>query len=67
MWAICNFLFGCHHRVLSWPMTVHKPGKRTYVVCLTCGAEFDYDFKTMQRCQDRKQMPATPETNYAIQ
>jgi hypothetical protein len=49
--ALYQLVFGCWHRNLSWPLTVRKPRKRTYVVCLKCGSEFDYDFETMQLCQ----------------
>ena len=51
--ALFNLIFGCHHRALSWPLSVNKPRRRTYVVCLSCGAEFDYDFETMQVCRGR--------------
>jgi hypothetical protein len=46
----------CHHKKLSFPITIVgnrpllKPSKhkRTYVVCLQCGMEFDYDWKNMR-------------------
>ena len=56
---IANFLdlfFGCWHKNYSFPITV-KPGQRrtgaasatgTYVVCLECGKEFAYDWRTMK-------------------
>ncbi len=56
---IANFLdlfFGCWHKNYSFPITV-KPGHRrtgaasvtgTYVVCLDCGKEFAYDWRTMK-------------------
>ena len=46
-----RLFFGCRHRNLSWPLTVRTPRKRTYVVCLNCGTEFDYDFEAMQLCE----------------
>ncbi len=46
--ALFENIFGCGHRKLSWPLTVRQPRKRTYVVCLRCGTEFDYDFETLQ-------------------
>jgi len=49
--AIFDLTFGCRHRAFSWPLTVREPRKRTYVVCLSCGTEFDYDFEAMQLCQ----------------
>jgi hypothetical protein len=51
-------LFGCTHRRTTFPLT---PGRRsgysaetvetrgkTYVACLDCGKEFDYDWRTMR-------------------
>lgn len=55
---IANFmdiLFGCWHSNYSFPITskqnrhtaaAHVTG--TYVVCLDCGREFPYDWKTMK-------------------
>lgn len=49
-------LFGCWHTNMSFPITM-KPVERrsqaawrtgTYVVCLDCGKEFAYDWKSMQ-------------------
>ena len=48
--------FGCWHSHYSFPITI-RPGARrsqaasltgTYVVCLDCGKEFAYDWKTMK-------------------
>ena len=53
---ILDALFGCWHKQISFPQT-SKPGQRrceaatqtgTYVVCLDCGTEFAYDWKTMR-------------------
>jgi hypothetical protein len=56
--SLVNTLFGCAHSRTTFPMT---PGRRngaitakntthlgTYVVCLDCGKEFTYDWKTMR-------------------
>ena len=47
-----DLLFGCHHRLITRPITpVHKPNSQpacTYVVCLECGKQFNYDTRTMQ-------------------
>ena len=67
MWDHCNYFFGCNHRALSWPRTRRKPGKRTYVVCLSCGTEFDYDFTTMRRRSNTTQITPNPDGRYAIQ
>src|ERR1700704_2814304 len=47
-----NLLFRCNHRRLTSPFTpVGKKGVQpgeTYVVCLDCGKQFDYDLKEMR-------------------
>jgi hypothetical protein len=55
--SLMNLVFGCPHRRTTFPMT---PGRRsgfaqhasahhgTYVVCLDCGKEFDYDWSEMR-------------------
>jgi hypothetical protein len=49
-----NTLFGCSHRKTTFPLT---PGRalginalraQTYVVCLDCGREFEYDWDKMR-------------------
>jgi hypothetical protein len=57
---LMNSLFGCGHRRTSFPMTPSRRNaftasnytgpKRngTYVVCLDCGKEFDYNWKEMR-------------------
>jgi hypothetical protein len=52
---LMDVLFGCWHSNYSFPLTA-KTGNRaaaaqatgTYVVCLDCGKEFPYDWKTMK-------------------
>jgi hypothetical protein len=51
--ALFDLIFGCCHRRCSWPLTVRQPRTRTYVTCLSCGAEFDYDLQTMQRSRPK--------------
>jgi hypothetical protein len=53
--TLLNALFGCSHRRTTFPLTpARKVGKSngrngaTYVVCLDCGKEFDYDWKEMR-------------------
>jgi hypothetical protein len=43
------FLFGCPHRKIAFPITM-KIGheKRTYRICLVCGAELAYDAERME-------------------
>jgi len=56
MTNLIDMLFGCRHKQVSFPMT-SKPGPHraaaasltgTYVVCLTCGREFPYDWAEMK-------------------
>jgi hypothetical protein len=46
-----EFLFGCHHRVITRPITpVYKHQSKpscAYVTCLECGKQFHYDTKNM--------------------
>lgn len=58
MSSFFNALFGCGHRRTSFPITSAKRSaggthsgsskKATYVVCLDCGQEFNYDWKAMR-------------------
>jgi predicted transcriptional regulator len=54
--SLLNSLFGCSHNRTTFPLT---PSRRTqlsseasrqgtYVVCLDCGKEFDYNWKEMR-------------------
>ena len=51
---LMNTLFGCSHRRTTFPQTpARKVGKSigrnsTYVVCLDCGKEFDYNWQEMR-------------------
>jgi hypothetical protein len=60
-------LFGCSHKRTTFPITptrrsqVSSDGQRkkaTYVVCLDCGKEFDYNWKEM-----RLESPAVSHAN----
>ena len=44
---LLDFLFGCWHRNMSFPVTSDRK-KGPYVVCLTCGREFTYDWHRMK-------------------
>ena len=52
--SLLNVLFGCSHRRTTFPMTpARKVGmsnshNATYVVCLDCGKEFDYNWQEMR-------------------
>jgi hypothetical protein len=51
-------LFGCSHQRTTFPITARgrrllgaraaAASNRTYVVCLDCGKEFDYDWQSMR-------------------
>ena len=49
-----NILFGCNHDKTTFPQTRRFengsgiPRVRTYIACLDCGREFDYDWQSMQ-------------------
>jgi hypothetical protein len=52
--SLLNALFGCSHQRTTFPIT---PARRaTYVACLDCGKEFDYNWKEMRRI-DRAASP----------
>src|SRR5690349_19896588 len=50
--TVLNLLFRCSHRRITRPITpvskVGEPHGGTYVVCLDCGKQFDYDPKEMR-------------------
>jgi hypothetical protein len=46
--AMFNLLFGCAHRKTTFPLTAGRSRGAAYVVCLDCGAEFEYDWKQMR-------------------
>lgn len=53
---VVDMFFGCWHKRYSFPITARAGQRRseaalptgTYVVCLDCGKEFPYDWKTMK-------------------
>lgn len=65
MWnALLNFLVGCSHSTTSFPLTTrrkldnHASRIETYVVCLECGKEFEYDW--VQMCIKKPVRVPTP-------
>lgn len=48
--TIMRLLFGCAHERTTFPITTRNQatGARTYIVCLDCGREFEYDWQTMR-------------------
>jgi len=68
--SVLNALFGCGHQRTTFPIT---PGRRpagtsltsstptnaaTYVVCLDCGKQFAYDWRSMRKGD--QMVPAPP-------
>ena len=55
--SILNVVFGCSHERTTFPITPNRNSSsfmsdslrnRTYVVCLDCGKEFEYNWKDMR-------------------
>ena len=66
---IVDALFGCSHARTTFPLTPRRtkgligPRTGTYVVCLDCGREFAYDWKSMTvgaPIAPRSQPPSEP-------
>ena len=53
---LIDSIFGCSHQRTTFPITRGRKlssaqinaSSRTYVVCLDCGKEFDYNWQAMQ-------------------
>ncbi len=54
--SLLNAMFGCSHKRTTFPITparrtqvsAESARRGTYVVCLDCGKEFDYNWKDMK-------------------
>jgi hypothetical protein len=47
--SLLNAFLGCSHKRTTFPLTEARTArKRTYVSCLDCGREFDYNWKQMK-------------------
>jgi len=50
--TVLNLLFRCPHHRLTRPVApvtkVGQPSSQSYVVCLDCGKQFEYDVKQMR-------------------
>ncbi len=50
--SLVNLLFRCPHRRLTRPVApitkTGQPHSQSYVVCLDCGKQFEYDIKEMR-------------------
>jgi hypothetical protein len=52
---LVEHVFGCRHGNYTFPMTIKRgrnsgthASRATYVVCLECGKELNYDWSTMK-------------------
>lgn len=74
--SLLGKLFGCTHERTTFPLTPSgRSGlscgtrKGTYIVCLGCGEEFDYNWKEMRIGNLRERPsapPATPQTEQMV-
>jgi DNA-directed RNA polymerase subunit RPC12/RpoP len=80
--TLLNLLFRCPHRRLTRPVApitkAGQPHSQSYVVCLDCGKQFEYDMKEMRigklidhshdACVVPRDMPLPPATKvkYAV-
>jgi hypothetical protein len=50
--GLLNFIFRCYHRRLTRPLApitkAGQPRSESYVVCLDCGKQFEYDLDLMR-------------------
>ena len=66
--GLFDMVFGCSHKRCSFPITVRGKLRRspaasitgTYVVCLDCGGEFEYDWKEMKILGRRETLAVVP-------
>jgi hypothetical protein len=65
---LIDSLFGCSHKRITFPITIKHAQRAkteapagTYVVCLDCGGEFDYDWKLMKILGRRDLVATVPE------
>jgi hypothetical protein len=47
---LLDSLFGCSHQKTTFPLTIPRKNARsgTYVTCLECGKELDYNWEEMR-------------------
>jgi hypothetical protein len=66
--SLLGLILGCSHKKTTFPITPRKktrPGqfrstKGTYIVCLDCGKEFDYNWKEMRIGGPVRELRALP-------
>ena len=47
--ALIQVFVGCSHQRTTFPITPTPGSNQTYVSCLDCGREFEYDWAEMRR------------------
>ncbi len=64
---LIDSLFGCSHHRITFPITIKATQRTnpasptgTYVVCLDCGGEFEYDWKEMKILGRREKVVVMP-------
>ena len=69
-------LFGCTHKRTTFPLTPYRRSgisrgaqKGTYIVCLACGKEFDYNWNEMHignSIEKPSASPTAPQTEQIV-
>ena len=65
--SLLSTIFGCPHNRTTFPLTPNRKSltegarRGTYVVCLDCGREFDYNWKEMRIGNPVGMMPINTE------
>jgi hypothetical protein len=70
--SLLSTIFGCSHNRTTFPLTPSRKSaiadggrKGTYVVCLDCGKEFDYNWKEMRMGNPADMLPIHAEHRVA--
>jgi hypothetical protein len=65
--SLLNMILGCAHKRTTFPLTPSLKSKlpdgarsRTYIVCLNCGEEFEYNWKEMRIGRSARELSVSP-------
>jgi hypothetical protein len=65
--SLLSMILGCSHKRTTFPLTPSVKSKlsegvrsRTYIVCLNCGEEFEYNWKEMRIGSSARKLPVSP-------